>query len=72
MQVICRNILLNLKIVQEDIYIRCGRSNGLQLTNPEFYSQCNRCDDPPVKRTKRKSYTKRFYKQKETKYSVVS
>ena len=40
------------------ICIRCGRSNGLQSTNPEFYLQCNRCKDPPVKRTKRMSSTK--------------
>ena len=33
------------------ICIRCGRLNGLQPTNPEFYLQCNRCNDPPVKRT---------------------
>ena len=41
------------------ISIRCGRSNGLQLTNSEVYPQCNRCNDPPVKRTKRKSFTKK-------------
>ena len=40
------------------ICIRCGRLNGLQRTNPKFYPQCNRCNDPPVKTAKRNSFTK--------------
>ena len=57
MQIKYRNTLPHLTIVQE-VCIRCGRSNGLQPTNPEFYPQWNRCNDPPVKRTKRMPSTK--------------
>ena len=35
------------------ICIRCGRLNGLEPANPKFYPQCNRCNGPPVKGTKK-------------------
>ena len=37
---------------------RCARFSGLQPTNPGFYPQNNRCNDPPVKRTKSNTSTK--------------
>ena len=39
-------------------YERCARFSGLQPTNPGFYPQSNRCNDPPVKRTKSNTSTK--------------
>ena len=41
------------------IYKRCDRLNGLQPTNPEFYHQYNRCNDPPVTINKKKVFHKK-------------
>ena len=49
------------------ICVRCGRLNGLQSTNPEFYPQCNRCNDPPVKRRKKCLPPKMILKAKRNK-----
>ena len=70
MQIKYRNTLLHLTIVKKTC-LRCGRSNGLQPTNPEFYLQCNRCNDPPVKRTKRKSSTKNDFISKKKQKTLL-
>ena len=53
------------------ICIRCGRLNGLQSTNPEFYPQCNRCNDPAVKRRKRTSPTKNDFISKKKQATLL-
>ena len=53
------------------ICIRCGRSNGLQPANPEFYPQCNRCNDPPVKKTKRTSSTENDFISKKKQKTLL-
>ena len=73
MQIKYRNTLLHIKLQSyKKICIKCGRSNGLQPTNPEFYPHCN---DPHVTRTKRKSSTKNDFiskkKQKTLSYNGV-
>ena len=53
------------------ICIRCGRSNGLQPTNPEFYPQCNRCNHPPVKKTERTSSTENNFISKKKQKTLL-
>ena len=55
----------------QKICIRCGRLNGLQPANPEFYPQCNRCNDPPVKRTKIMSSTENDFISKKKQKTLL-